>query len=127
MEKRFLDRRLEQMKAEGVIFRPSTNVGVDVSPQELLARFDAICLWGGAPEPRDLPIEGRDLEGVYFAMRFLTGQNRRGAGDAIGDKDFISARGKRVIIIGGGDTGADCLGTVHRQKCKSVHQFEIVT
>ena len=126
MEKRFLDRRLEQMKAEGVVFRPSTNIGVDVSAQELLARFDAICLCGGATQPRDLPIEGRELEGIYFAMQFLTGQNRRGAGDSIDDNEFISARGKHVVIIGGGDTGADCLGTVHRQKCKSVHQFEIV-
>jgi glutamate synthase (NADPH) small chain len=126
MEKRFLDRRLEQMKAEGVVFRPSTTVGVDISARQLLARFNAICLCGGATEPRDLPIEGRELEGVYFAMQFLTGQNRRGAGDLIDDKDFISARGKHVVIIGGGDTGADCLGTVHRQKCKSVHQFEIV-
>ena len=127
MEKRFLDRRLEQMKAEGVVFRPSTNIGVDVCrAQELLARFDAICLCGGATLPRDLPIEGRDLDGIHFAMQFLTGQNRRGAGDSIAEKDFISARGKNVVIIGGGDTGADCLGTVHRQKCKSVHQFEIV-
>jgi glutamate synthase (NADPH) small chain len=126
MEKRFLDRRLEQMKAEGVVFRPSTTVGIDISAQQLLARFDAICLCGGATQPRDLPIEGRELEGVYFAMQFLTGQNRRGAGDFIDDKAFISARGKHVVIIGGGDTGADCLGTVHRQKCKSVHQFEIV-
>ena len=126
MEKRFLERRIEQMEAEGVVFRPSTNIGVDVSAQELLAAFDAVCLCGGATLPRDLPIEGRDLDGVYFAMQFLTGQNRRGAGDSIADRDFISARGKHVIIIGGGDTGADCLGTVHRQKCKSVHQFEIV-
>jgi glutamate synthase (NADPH) small chain len=126
MEKRFLDRRLEQMEAEGVVFRPSTNIGVDVSAQELLAEFDAISLCGGATLPRDLPIEGRELDGVHFAMQFLTGQNRRGAGDSIAEKDFISARGKHVVIIGGGDTGADCLGTVHRQKCKSVHQFEIV-
>jgi glutamate synthase (NADPH) small chain len=126
MEKRFLDRRLEQMKAEGVVFRPSTNIGVDVPAHELLDRFDAICLCGGATLPRDLPIEGRDLDGVYFAMQFLTGQNRRGAGDAIDEKAFISARSKHVVIIGGGDTGADCLGTVHRHKCKSVHQFEIV-
>jgi glutamate synthase (NADPH) small chain len=126
MEKRFLDRRLEQMEAEGVVFKPSTNIGVDVSAQELLMRFDAVCLCGGATQPRDLPIEGRDLEGVSFAMDYLTGQNRRGAGDTVDDKDFISARGKHVVIIGGGDTGADCLGTVHRQKCKSVHQFEIV-
>jgi glutamate synthase (NADPH/NADH) small chain len=126
MEKRFLDRRLDQMQAEGVVFRPSTNIGVDVSAQELLDRFDAICLCGGATQPRDLPIEGRELEGVTFAMHYLTGQNRRGAGDTVDDKDFITARGKHVVIIGGGDTGADCLGTVHRQKCKSVHQFEIV-
>ena len=126
MEKRFLDRRLEQMTAEGVEFRPSTNIGADVSAVELLSQFDAICLCGGATQPRDLPIEGRELEGVTFAMHFLSGQNRRGAGDAIADEDFISARDKHVVIIGGGDTGADCLGTVHRQKCKSVHQFEIV-
>jgi glutamate synthase (NADPH/NADH) small chain len=126
MEKRFLDRRLEQMKAEGVIFRPSTNIGVDVSAQELLAQFDGICLCGGSTQPRDLPIEGRDLEGIYFAMDYLTGQNRLVAGDSVPPEDFLSARGKRVVIIGGGDTGADCLGTVHRQKCKSVYQFEIV-
>jgi glutamate synthase (NADPH/NADH) small chain len=126
MEKRFLDRRLEQMRAEGVVFRPSTNIGVDVSAADLMAQFDAICLCGGSTEPRDLPIDGRDLDGVYFAMEFLTGQNRRGAGDSTDAQSFISARGKHVVIIGGGDTGADCLGTVHRQKCKNVHQFEIV-
>ncbi len=126
MEKRFLDRRLDQMKAEGVIFRPSTNIGVDVSAQELLAKFDAVCLCGGATQPRDLPIEGRDLDGIYFAMNYLTGQNRRGAGDEPDEDQFISARDKDVVIIGGGDTGADCLGTVHRHRCKSVYQFEIV-
>ena len=126
MEKRFLDRRIEQMKAEGVVFRPSTNIGVDVSASELISRFDAVCLCGGSTQPRDLPIEGRELEGIYFAMEFLTGQNRRVAGDRVDDKEFISARDKHVVIIGGGDTGADCLGTVHRQKCKSVYQFEIV-
>jgi glutamate synthase (NADPH) small chain len=126
MEKRFLDRRLEQMQAEGVVFRPSTNVGIDVSAAELLATFDAICLCGGACQPRDLPIEGRELEGIHFAMRYLTAQNRRVAGDRVAGADNISARGKRVIIIGGGDTGADCLGTVHRQFCKNVHQFEII-
>jgi glutamate synthase (NADPH/NADH) small chain len=126
MEKRFLDRRLDQMKAEGVVFISGTNVGVDVSAQELLATFDAICLCGGACQPRDLEIEGRNLDGIQFAMSFLTAQNRRVAGDRIADSDNISARGKRVIIIGGGDTGADCLGTVHRQRCKTVHQFEII-
>jgi len=126
MEKRFLDRRLQQMEAEGVVFRPSTNIGVDVAAHQLLSRFDAICLCGGSTQPRDLPIEGRDLEGIHFAMHYLTGQNRRVAGDSIDDKEFVSARGKHVVVIGGGDTGADCLGTVHRQACKSVHQFEIV-
>jgi glutamate synthase (NADPH/NADH) small chain len=126
MEKRFLDRRLWQMEAEGVRFRPSTNVGVDVAAAELLETFDAICLCGGATQPRDLSIEGRQLSGIHFAMRFLTGQNRRVAGLPVDDGEFISARDKDVIIIGGGDTGADCLGTVHRQHCRGVHQFEIV-
>jgi glutamate synthase (NADPH/NADH) small chain len=126
MEKRFLDRRLGQLEAEGVTFRPSTNIGVDVPARDLLAQFDAVCLCGGATQPRDLPIEGRELEGVYFAMPFLTAQNRRLAGDDIPDAQFVTARDKAVIIIGGGDTGADCLGTVHRQGCKRVHQIEIV-
>lgn len=126
MEKRFVDRRLQQMEAEGVVFKPSTNIGKDVKADELLAQFDAICLCGGATDARDLPIEGRDLRGIHFAMEFLPMQNKRVAGDMIPDKEFISARGKHVIIIGGGDTGADCLGTVHRQGCASVHQFEIV-
>jgi glutamate synthase (NADPH/NADH) small chain len=126
MEKRFLDRRIRQMEAEGVVFVCGRNVGVDVKARELLAEFDAICLCGGACQPRDLPIEGRDLAGIEFAMPFLTAQNRRVARDRVDARDDISARGKHVIIIGGGDTGADCLGTVHRQGCKSVHQFEIV-
>jgi len=125
MEKRHLDRRLRQMEAEGVVFRPGVNVGVDVTAKELLAAFDAICLCGGSTQPRDLPIEGRELRGIYPAMHFLTMQNRRVAGDS-NHGEFISARDKRVVIIGGGDTGADCLGTVHRHGCKSVHQFEIV-
>jgi glutamate synthase (NADPH/NADH) small chain len=126
MEKRHLDRRLEQMKAEGVQFVVKANVGADIPAQKLLDEFDAVCLCGGSTRPRDLPIEGRNFSGIVFAMDYLTPQNRRGAGDAIDDRDFISARGKDVIIIGGGDTGADCLGTVHRQGSKSVHQFEIV-
>ena len=126
MEKRFLDRRLRQMEAEGVVFRPGTNIGVDVTAQELLDAFDAICLCGGATQARDLPIEGRPLAGIHFAMDFLPMQNRRVAGDEIDERAFISARDRDVIIIGGGDTGADCLGTVHRQGCRSVHQFEIV-
>jgi glutamate synthase (NADPH/NADH) small chain len=126
MEKRFLDRRLAQMEAEGVVFRPGTNVGVDLRADQLLRDFDAICLCGGATQARDLNIPGRELEGIHPAMDFLPLQNKRVAGDAIPDAQFITARGKRVIIIGGGDTGADCLGTVHRQGCASVHQFEIV-
>ena len=126
MEKRHLDRRLDQMKAEGVIFRPGVNVGMDLPADQLLAGFDAICLCGGATQARDLPIPGRELRGIHFAMEFLPMQNRRVAGDHIPDERFISARDKHVIIIGGGDTGADCLGTVHRHGCQSVHQFEIV-
>jgi glutamate synthase (NADPH) small chain len=126
MEKRHLDRRLDQMKAEGVIFRPGVNVGVDLPAGQLLARSDAVCLCGGATQARDLPIPGRELRGIHFAMEFLPMQNRRVAGDHVPDDRFISAKGKHVIIIGGGDTGADCLGTVHRHGCQSVHQFEIV-
>ena len=126
MEKRHLDRRLAQMEAEGVVFVPGTNVGVDLPAWQLLDEFDAVCLCGGSTRPRDLPIEGRNFSGIEFAMDYLTGQNRRGAGDSVDESTFISAHGKNVIIIGGGDTGADCLGTVHRHGCKSVHQFEIV-
>ncbi|WP_165222720.1 glutamate synthase subunit beta [Aquisphaera insulae] len=125
MEKRYLDRRLRQMEIEGVVFRPGVNVGVDVAAAKILAEFDAVCLCGGATQPRDLPIEGRDLDGILFAMDFLTAQNRRVAGD--GSQHHVhTAEGKHVIIIGGGDTGADCLGTSHRHGCKTVHQFEIV-
>lgn len=126
MEKRFVDRRLRQMEEEGVVFKPSTNIGKDMKADKLLAQFDAICLCGGATAARDLPIEGRDLRGIHFAMDFLPLQNKRVAGDVVSDETFIDSKGKHVIIIGGGDTGADCLGTVHRQGCASVHQFEIV-
>src|SRR6185295_16375137 len=100
----------EQMAEEGVTFKPSTNVGVDVNAADLLKEYDAICLTGGATHPRDLPVPGRELKGTYFAMEFLPLQNKRGAGDEIPNEHFISAEGKRVIILGGGDTGADCLG-----------------
>jgi glutamate synthase (NADPH/NADH) small chain len=126
MEKWRIDRRLAQMEAEGVVFRPGVNVGVDVTADALLAEFDAICLAGGACQPRDLPIPGRELAGIHFAMDYLPQQNRRNAGDGVPDEAFENARGKDVIIIGGGDTGADCLGTVHRHGCRSVHQLEIV-
>ncbi len=126
MEKRFLDRRLDQMEAEGVIFRPGVNVGVDIEAVSLLNRFSAVCLTGGATWPRDLDVPGRDLGGVYFAMEYLPLQNKRGAGDEIPDEQFISATGKRVIILGGGDTGADCLGTALRQGAKEVLQYELL-
>ena len=126
MEKWRLDRRLAQLEAEGVEFRAGVNVGVDFPASQLLEEFDAICLAGGATLPRDLPIPGRDLAGIRFAMDFLPLQNRRIAGDTVPSADFDTAKGKHVIIIGGGDTGADCLGTVHRQGAASVHQFEIV-
>ncbi len=126
MEKRFLDRRLAQMEAEGVVFRPGVNVGRDIDARELLDEFDAICLAGGATQPRDLQVPGRDLKGVYFAMQYLPMQNRRNAGDEIPEDEFISAEGKRVIILGGGDTGADCLGTALRQGAREVLQYEIL-
>jgi len=126
LEKRALDRRLAQMEAEGVRFKPNVNIGADLPAAELLDEFDAICLCGGATRPRDLPIEGRELEGIAFAMDYLTRQNRQVAGDPMYPDEYLSARDKHVVIIGGGDTGADCLGTVHRQGCKTVTQFEIV-
>jgi glutamate synthase (NADPH/NADH) small chain len=126
MEKRVLDRRLAQMAAEGVEFRPGCHVGPDLPAAELRAGFDAVLLAGGACAPRDLPVPGRDLDGIHFAMEYLRLQNRQCEGDLIPADGQISARGRRVIIIGGGDTGADCLGTAHRQGARSVHQFEIL-
>ena len=126
MEKWRLDRRVSQMEGEGVVFKPGTNIGVDIPAGDVLDGFDAVCLCGGATQPRDIPIPGRDLKGVHFAMEYLPLQNKRVAGDIVPDEAFLSAEGKNVIIIGGGDTGADCLGTAHRHHCASVHQFEIV-
>jgi glutamate synthase (NADPH/NADH) small chain len=124
MEKHILDRRLEQMRAEGVKFEVNAHVGNNIPVKELQQEYDAILLAGGAEAPRDLPVPGRDLKGIHFAMEFLPQSNKRCAGDPVPNQ--ILATGKHVIIIGGGDTGADCLGTSHRQKCASVHQFEIV-
>jgi glutamate synthase (NADPH/NADH) small chain len=126
MEKRVLDRRLAQMEAEGVRFVVNAHVGVDRPAEALRREFDALVLCGGACAPRDLPIPGRELGGIHFAMDYLTLQNRRCEGDQVPDEDFITARGKRVVIIGGGDTGADCLGTTHRQGAAEVHQLEIL-
>ncbi|MGK2879927.1 MAG: glutamate synthase subunit beta [Mycobacterium sp.] len=129
MEKRHIDRRLEQMEAEGTEFRAGIDVGVDITAEQLLAGFDAIVLAGGATAWRDLPIPGRELDGVYQAMEYLPWANRVQNGDPVLGDDGeppITAKGKRVVIIGGGDTGADCLGTAHRQGASSVHQFEIM-
>ena len=126
MEKHHIDRRIKQMEAEGVTFRTSAHVGVDVSIEELRRDFHATLLAAGSEQPRDLPIPGRDLKGIYFAMDFLPQHNKHNAGDVISEAEWISARGKHVIIIGGGDTGADCLGTSIRQKAASIRQFEIM-
>ena len=126
MEKRVLDRRLAILEAEGVTFRARVDVGSDIPVDRLRADWDAILLAAGAGQPRDLPVPGRDLLGVHFAMEYLTLQNRRSEGDAIADERFITAQGRHVIIIGGGDTGADCLGTAHRQGARSVTQLELM-
>jgi len=125
MEKWVIDRRLDQMRTEGVQFETSVNAGVDLTADELRRRFDAVCLALGAEQARELPVPGRDLRGIHLAMEYLMQQNKRNAGDAILDEP-ITAKGKRVIIIGGGDTGSDCLGTTHRQGCLEVHQFELL-
>ena len=125
MEKYLIDRRIEQMTAEGVQFVTNAHVGASVPVEDLREQFDAILLAGGAQQPRDLRVPGRELNGVHFAMEFLPQQNRRCLGDTIEEKEIL-ATGKRVIIIGGGDTGADCLGTSLRQGAASVHQFEIM-
>jgi glutamate synthase (NADPH/NADH) small chain len=131
LEKHVVDRRIDQMRAEGVTFVTNAHVGVNVPVESLTEHYDAILLCGGAEQPRNLNIPGRELKGVHFAMEYLPQQNRQCEGDALdaflSDPSLaISAAGKRVVIIGGGDTGADCLGTAHRQKPISVHQFEIM-
>ncbi|MGD0264932.1 MAG: glutamate synthase subunit beta [Candidatus Methylomirabilota bacterium] len=126
LEKRVLDRRLELLGKEGIRFRVSAHVGASIPVEGLRCEFDAILLAGGATLPRDLTVPGRELGGIHFAMEYLPLQNRRCHGEMIPDEKFITAKGKRVVIIGGGDTGADCLGTAHRQGALSVHQFEIL-
>jgi len=126
MEKQIVDRRLNIMKEEGVMFRTNANVGVNVAVVELQREFNAILLAGGATAARDLPVPGRELKGIHFAMDYLPLQNKRCEGDAITDAEFITAKDKHVVIIGGGDTGADCLGTAHRQGAKSIVQFELL-
>ena len=124
MEKRHLDLRLAQMEAEGTEFRTNTDVGVDLTVRELIDDFDAVVLAGGATQWRDLPIPGRDLDGIHQAMEFLPPVNRVQEGDLV--TPTIDAADQNVVIIGGGDTGADCLGTAHRQGAASIHQFEIM-
>ena len=125
MEKKVLDRRMQQMEAEGVVFETNTHVGENTSVDELRNKFDALILTGGACDRRDLPAEGRELKGIHQAMEYLPMQNRLCEGDSKPDH-FIDAKNKHVVIIGGGDTGADCLGTANRQGAKSVHQLEIM-
>ncbi len=124
MEKSIIDRRLDQMRAEGVEFRTNAHVGENIRIAELRRACDAVLLAGGAEQPRHLKVPGRELKGIHFAMDFLPQQNKCGAGDHVPDQ--ILATGKNVVIIGGGDTGADCLGTSHRQKAASVAQFELL-
>jgi glutamate synthase (NADPH) small chain len=126
MEKSVIDRRLDQMRAEGVNFVTNAHIGVTHPAQDLLREFDALLITTGAEHPRDLRVPGRQLRGIHFAMEFLPQQNKRVAGDQVPASEAILATGKRVVIIGGGDTGADCLGTSHRQKALSIHQFEIM-
>jgi len=126
MEKTIIDKRIAQMQAEGVTFHYNAHIGATVPAEKLLKDYDAVALTGGAEAPRDLPVEGRDLDGVHFAMDFLTQQNRRVSGEPLGDAAPILATGKKVVVIGGGDTGADCVGTSIRQGAVSVVNFEIM-
>jgi glutamate synthase (NADPH/NADH) small chain len=126
MEKYIVERRVEQMQAEGVTFHCNVHVGRDVTASKLERDYDALLLTGGAEAPRDLPVEGRDLRGVHFAMQFLPQQNRRVSGESLGDVEPILAEGKQVVVIGGGDTGSDCIGTSFRQGAVSVTQLEIL-
>lgn len=126
LSKSVIDRRLELFVDEGIVFKPNVNVGVDILKEELYNEYDAVLLAIGAEQPRDLPVEGRDLEGVYFAMDFLTQQNKKVSGKLKGDEFRILAKEKNVLVIGGGDTGSDCVGTSIRQKAKSVTQIEIL-
>lgn len=126
LEKTVIDRRIRLMEQEGIIFRTNSHVGVNISAQHLQEEFDAVVLTGGASAPRDLPIPGRNLKGVHFAMDFLPQQNKRVAGDRIFSGDIL-ATGKNVLVIGGGDTGSDCVGTSNRQGAKSVTQIELLS
>jgi glutamate synthase (NADPH) small chain len=126
MEKFIVERRVAQMEAEGVTFHCNVDVGKDVSAQQLERKYDAVLLTGGAEHPRDLTVPGRELEGIHYAMNYLPQQNRRVSGEPLGDVEPILAGGKQVVVIGGGDTGSDCIGTAFRQGAVSVAQLEIM-
>ena len=126
LEKSVIDRRMAQMQAEGVEFRVNSHIGVNVPIERLAESYDAIVLATGSETPRDLPVAGRDLDGVHFAMEFLTQQNRRVGSESLGSMDSITAEGKHVIVIGGGDTGSDCVGTSNRQGALTVTQLELL-
>jgi glutamate synthase (NADPH/NADH) small chain len=126
MEKHLIDRRIAQMQAEGVVFRPNSHIGKDIPAQQLLTDFDAVILAGGSEHPRDLAVPGRELDGVHFAMEFLPQQNKRVAGDQLPKKLGLLATGMNVIVIGGGDTGSDCIGTSKRHGADSITQLEIM-
>ncbi|TDI59125.1 MAG: glutamate synthase subunit beta [Alphaproteobacteria bacterium] len=126
MEKHLIERRIEQMAGEGVTFKGGIHVGVDLSVGDLHSNYDAVLLTGGSEVSRDLPVPGRELDGVHFAMDFLPQQNRRNSGEPLGTNDEILASGKHVVVIGGGDTGSDCIGTSFRQGAQTVTQIEIM-
>ncbi|MFA6130201.1 MAG: glutamate synthase subunit beta [Candidatus Omnitrophota bacterium] len=126
LEKHILDRRIDIWRKEGVVLNTGVNVGIDYPADKLLADFDAVCLAGGSRVPRDLKIEGRELSGIYFAMDYLMQSNRRVSGEKIPENDLIDARGKNVVVIGGGDSGADCVGTAHRQGASCIVQIEVM-
>jgi glutamate synthase (NADPH/NADH) small chain len=126
MEKQVLDRRLWQLEEEGIVFRTGVDVGRDLPADELMREFHAVCLTGGAEQPRELGVPGRELRGVHLAMDYLVQQNHILEGDPVGDAELITAKGKRVVVIGGGDTGSDCVGTAHRQGATEVIQLELL-
>ena len=127
LEKQVVQRRVDQMTTEGVVFRTGVHVGKNYPTSDLVDRFDAVLLAGGSTDARDLPVPGRHLDGVHFAMEYLAQQNKLIVGEYVDPADRITAEGKRVVILGGGDTGADCLGTAHRQGAEVVHQFELLS
>lgn len=126
LEKWILDRRIKLLEKEGIVFKPGVNIGIDYPAAKLLKDFDAVCLAGGSRTPRDLNIEGRHLSGIHFAMEYLIQSNKRVCGEKIPAKELIDAKGKRVVVIGGGDTGSDCVGTANRQGAKCVTQIELM-